>query len=249
MAQSQQPARRSRAWAIFIIIVVVLVVIWLLINRGSITTADAEPTPVFTADVLPLAPQPIIAANSNIVFQDNFDQTVGAWELSPIKQAEYVNGVMFLDDSNIDGAGWARPHLRFQDFVLDVDSRWLGGSVGGTYGVRFRLQDSGEFLGFYLHNDGWFTIVQNGTESEGTLYEAFSSAISRAGEPNRIHIEANGNHFRFFVNGRYLVDIEAEAPKLGDIMFVAQKVEGTDSFRVGFDNLVIGLHPGSESAQ
>ena len=246
MAQSQQPAKRIRTWAIFIIIVIVLVVIWFLITRRAGTTAAVEPTPVFTANVQSSAPEQKNATNSNIVFQDNFDQTVGAWELSSIGQAEYVNGVMFLEDSNIDGAGWARPHLRFQDFILDVDSRWLGGSIGGTYGVRFRLLDSGEFLGFYLHNDGWFTVVKNGTETDATLHEAFSPAISRAGEPNHIHIEAQGDAFRFFVNGGYLVDVQVEAPDAGDIMFVAQKVEGTDSFRVGFDNLVIGLHPGHE---
>ncbi len=249
MAQSQPPARRMRTWAVFLIIVIVLIVIWFLINRRGEATVDAEPTPVFTANVLPTAPQPVTANSDNIVFQDNFDQTVGAWELSPIDQAEYINGVMFLDDSNIDGAGWARPHLRFQDFILDVDSRWLGGSVGGTYGVRFRLNNTGEFLGFYLHNDGWFTIVKNGTETNATLYEAFSPAINRAGEPNHIHIEANGESFRFFVNDGYLADVQIEAPSAGDIMFVAQKVEGTDSFRVGFDNLVIGLHPASGQAQ
>ena len=248
MAQSQL-VKRTRTWAIFILIVIVMVVIWFLFNRDRGSTAAVEPTPEFTTNVLPNAPQPIIVTNDNIVFQDNFDQTVGAWELSPIQQADYVNGVMFLEDSNIDGAGWARPHLRFQDFVLDVDSRWLGGSVGGTYGVRFRLLDSGEFLGFYLHNDGWFTIVKDGSEQDTTLYESFSPAINQAGEPNHIHIEASGNNFRFFVNGGYLVDLQVDSPETGDIMFVAQKVTGTDSFRVGFDNLVIGLHPSSKQAQ
>jgi len=244
VSQQQHPARRTSPWAIFTLIVVLLVVLWIVITRLSNPEAGAEPPP-FTAEVLSPAP-PITSIESNIVFQDNFDHTVGAWELSPIGQADYVNGVMFLEDSDINGEAWSRPHLRFQDFLLDIDSRWLGGSVGGSYGVRFRLQDTGEFLGLYVHNDGWFTVVQNGAESPVTLYEAFSPSISRAGEANRIHIEAKGNSFRFYVNGAYLVDVQIEAPVNGDIMLVAQKVEGTESFRVGFDNLVIALHPESE---
>lgn len=251
MTQQQQSSSRSNRWFIFILIIIVLVVIWLLITRRFNGTAVAtEPTPVFTSNVLSPAPPQRVASENSLVFQDNFDHSVGDWELSPISQAEYVNGVMFLEDSNINGAAWARPHLRFQDIILDVDSRWLGGSVGGAYGVQFRLTDSGEFLGLFLHNDGWFSIIQNGNDADATLYESYSSAISPAGQPNHIHIEASGNHFRFFVNGGYLVDLQLEeAPKAGDIMFVAQKVEGIDSFRVGFDNLFIALHPGGEPAQ
>lgn len=244
MAQ-QSISNNAKRVGLFILIIIILVILWIVIIRPDSGQTAVEPTPPFITNVLPTTPEPITIAAESIIFQDNFDQTAGAWELSPIKQAQYVSGIMLLDDTNISGAAWARPHLRFQDFVLNVSTRWISGSVGGAYGVRFRLTDS-EFLGFYLHNDGWFSIVQSSTLADGPLYEAFSTAISSAGEPNHIHIEAYGNHFRFFVNGRYLVDLEIESPATGDIMFVAQKVEGTNSFRVGFDNLVIGLHPGYE---
>jgi hypothetical protein len=76
-----------------------------------------------------------------------------------------------------------------------------------------------------------------------TLYEAFSTAVRSAGEANHIRIEAKGDNFRFFLNDTYLVDVQASAPQAGDIMLVAQKVEGTNSFQVGFDNLTLTLHP------
>ena len=245
MAQSQRPARRFGPWPIFILIVLILVIIWIFITRRNETPTATEPDPNFITNVLSPAPAPIIVSNDMIVFQDNFDQTVGAWELSPVGQAAYTTGVMYLNDSHIEGVAWARPHLRFQDFILDIDSRWLGGSVGGNYGIHFRMQDSGEFLGFYVRNDGRFRIVQNGTGNESTLYEAFSPAISHAGEANHLRVEANGNTFRFFVNGGYLVDLQVAAGSAGDIMLVAEKAEGTETFQVGFDNLIVTLHPGS----
>ena len=248
MTQSQQPSRAT-TWTVFLIVAAILVVVWLLFTRDSIAPLDISATPTLVANVLSPVPPLIESTDLTIIFEDNFDNTAGDWELSAVGQAQYVDGVMFLEDSKITGVAWSRPHLRFQDFVLEVDSRWLGGSVGGTYGIRFRLLDSGEFLGFYLHNDGWFNIIQNETSGPTILYEAFSPAVNRGGDANHIHIEANGESFRFFVNDTYLVDVQTAAPASGDIMFVAEKVEGTDSFQVGFDNLIIGLYPATDPVQ
>lgn len=243
MTQSQ-PSSRTRMWAVFLIVIVILIIVWLLITRGGTSAIEVSTTPTAApATILSPAPSPIDSANLNILFSDNFDHSAGDWELSPANQAQYVNGVMYLGDTELEGAAWSRPHLRFQDFVLDVDSRWLGGSVGGTYGLRFRLDDADEYLAFYLHNDGWYNVIHNQRNQSTVLHEALSQAVNHAGEANHIHIEAQGERFRFFVNGTYLVDVQVAAPESGDIMFVAEKVEGTDEFRVGFDNLVIGLHP------
>jgi hypothetical protein len=37
--------------------------------------------------------------------------------------------------------------------------------------------------------------------------------------------------------------VQIPAPDAGDIMFLAQKAEGTDTFSVAFDNLIIALAP------
>jgi hypothetical protein len=250
VTQTQQPSR-ARTWIVFLIIVAIIAIVWLLLTRSDIVSGNISATPTLVANVLSPAPSPLRQADLEVIFEDNFDHTVGDWELSPVRQAQYIEGVMYLEDTKVSGVAWSRPHLRFQDFVLDVDSRWLGGSVGGTYGIRIRLLDSGESLGFYLHNDGWFNVIDNERDEDRTtiLYEAYSPAINRAGEANHIHIEAHEESFRFFVNGVYLVDVLAAVPDSGDIMFVAEKVEGTDAFRVGFDNLVIGIYPPAAPVQ
>ena len=248
MTQSQQPSRAT-TWAVFLIVAAILIIVWLFLTQDNADPLDISATPTIVANVLSPVPPPIQSTDLAIIFQDNFDHTVGDWELSTVGQAQYVDGVMYLEDSKVTGIAWSRPHLRFQDFVLDVDSRWLGGSVGGTYGLRFRLLDSGDFLGFYLHNDGWFNVVQDEGNGPIILYEAFSPAVNRGGEANHIHIEAHGENFRFFVNDTYLVDVQTAAPVSGDIMFIAEKVEGTDSFQVGFDNLIIGLYPATDPVQ
>ncbi|MCI0731106.1 MAG: hypothetical protein L0332_30885, partial [Chloroflexi bacterium] len=178
-----------------------------------------------------------------LLYQDNFEATQGSWELSQRDQAVYREGALILNDNLYGEAAWARPHLRFADFVLDVDARWLGGAVGGTYGLQFRHQDANNFYAFLVRNDGWFTIAQNKAEEWQILLESFSLAISRDGNTNHLHVEATGNNFRFFINDAYLADVQSDGPSSGDIVFFAQKVEGTEFIEVAFDNLVVALYP------
>jgi hypothetical protein len=231
------------AWITFALITVALIIVWFVFSpTNSASSPEPSPTPLSPVNVLSPPPAPIPVSDLDVLFEDNFEQS-GGWDLSPVGQAEYRNGAIYLEDSNITDYGWSRPHLRIQDFILETDSYWLGGAVGGVYGIRFRMLDTGEFLALHLKNDGWFTIIKSDESGQVTLMDSFSPAINRSGGVNRIHIEAKDDHFRFFVNGGYLVDVQIPAPDAGDIMFLAQKAEGTDTFSVAFDNLIIALAP------
>ncbi len=226
---------------ILLVAAIIFVGIRLLGDQPLFTRAAPTPDDVIT--VLTPAPLPILPGADDIIFQDNFDATQGTWELSPFDQATYAGGAILLNDTRYDGMGWARPHLRFDDFVLDVDCRWLGGAVGGAYGLHFRHQDDENFYAFTIKNDGWYTLVKNVAGNRYVVSESFSPAIERSGNANHLHIEANGSNLRFFVNNIYLMDVQSPGLETGDVMLITQTVEGMEQMQVGFDNLVIAFYP------
>ncbi len=210
-----------------------------------------QPAPEVPSEVVfeTPAPSPLIVSPADVQFAESFDQDLKAWQLSPAGQAAFDRGALVLDDNRYNDFGWARPHLTFDNFVLEVYARWLGGAIGGGYGVEFRVDDeSGDFYAFYLHNDGRFTA---GKRLDGTWFavvDEFSPAVQRGGGLNRIRIEALGERLRFFVNDTYLVDIHNQALTKGDIRLVARKIEGTEQFLAAFDDLIIARIPPAPAA-
>ena len=88
---------------------------------------------------------------------------------------------------------YARPHLTFDNYVLEVDARWSGGAVGGTYGVRFRDENRDNYYAIYIGNDGRYEIGKQVEGRWASLSQGFSDAIDRNGGINKFHIEANGH--------------------------------------------------------
>ena len=237
---AQFPKQLTTLLVIVVIAAVAYAAIDFLVDQPLL---QPTPTPGDVITVLSPAPLPVLPHETGILFQDNFDDSIGSWGLSPVGQAEYAGGGIILTDNSYTDIGWARPYLKFDNFILDVDSRWLGGAVGGTYGLQFRFQDEANFYGFYIRNDGWYTIAKNLNGEWQVLSESFSPAIDRLGGVNHFHIEANGQNLRFFINNVYLFDVNGLGSSAGDIIFVAMKVEETEQIQVGFDNLVIAFYP------
>jgi hypothetical protein len=245
MNQANNSSKLTRQLFILLGIIVVAAIAYASIDFLVDQSQSSQPTPT-PADIvtnLNPVPLPIQSGESEVLFQDNFDDSIGNWEISPVGQAEYAGGGIILNDNHISGNGWARPHLKFDNTVIDVDCRWLGGAVGGTYGLHFRFQDVNNYYAFYIRNDGWYTIGKMVDGEWQILTENFSPAIDRSGGVNHFHVEATGQNLRFFINNVYLVDVNSTGPVAGDIIFVATKVEGTEQLQVGFDNLVITFYP------
>ncbi|MBP8002787.1 MAG: hypothetical protein KA338_26345, partial [Chloroflexi bacterium] len=207
----------------------------------------ANPTPLISTHpvvtVLNPAPTPLDVTTADVLLQDDFSGTNGSWALSPIEQAEYRDGALVLHDRHFSDFGWARPHLQFENYVLDVDTVWVGGAVGGVYGVYFGYQDEVNFYAFTISNDGYYTISRQIGGQEEILVNAFTNALHPARAFNHLRLEANGSSLRFFINDTYLTDLTETGLLRGDIVFIAQKIADTESFIVAFDNLVVHHHP------
>ncbi|MEM9775586.1 MAG: hypothetical protein AAF902_13475 [Chloroflexota bacterium] len=190
-------------------------------------------------DNLPLKnPQDLSA--STVILREDFSNVRGQWTFSPPNQSSFFGDGLLLEDNIYSGEAWAKPGLEFDDFVLVASSRWLGGSLGGGYGVRLRKdRTTGEYLALYLHNDGRFTIEQQTRRALNVHANKYNAAINTEGGINNIQIEISNNTVDFFVNEAYLGTFEGDLPAIGDVEFVAIKDEETDAYMAGFDNLLI----------
>lgn len=227
--------------AIIVVVLLAVVAVYYYFFRRTIIPAE-EPLQVVQVEVMP---EPLVMSPQSILFQDTFESARDSWEISVAGQAMYDRGAMILNDMKFEGNAFARPHLMFDNFLLNVHTRWLGGAVGGLYGVRFRLQDNGNYYAFYLSNEGRYVIGKY-MNDVWVSESGYSEAIALGGGLNLIQIEATGSTFRFFVNDVYIADLVDESLGAGDIEIVAEKSGDTNSFVVAFDNLTVARHPHME---
>lgn len=254
--QPPQPSwwRRQLRWSnllsILLIAAFIILGYYIWQGEGVFITVDRNQTP-FEANQ-PRQPQDVgqmitvsqSGGNQNAVLvQEDFTAVRGSWRFSPPDQASFFGQGLLLDDNAYTGEAWAQPGLTFENFVLKVKSRWVGGSLSGSYGIRIRKNsESGEFLALYLHNDGRFTIAEQSRLSLETVVNQYNSAIQINGGINEIQIEASGDVVHFFVNNAYLGTYNDPIPATGGIEFVAikaEELEGSDTYKAAFDDLTI----------
>lgn len=220
-----------------------------VLTLTTLLAACSGKTPETASPLVTLEPTQAIPINTlDVWYQEGFSDSHIGWELSTSgyhTEGEYVNGEIVLTRlNNLRTAyTYARPHLTFDDFVLEIDGRWASGAVGGQYGILFRYSDAENYYRFQIGNDGWYIL---GKQTKGVwrpLLQGFVKEIARDGVYNRFHIEAVRDEIRCFINGQYLGGIRDDDHALGDIVLAAWLPEGTENFTAGFDNLTVAIAP------
>lgn len=182
---------------------------------------------------LPNAERP--APMGDVLFADDFSVDRG-WSLGcgSEEATRFENEqLLVVQRGGCAGPGTADPSLDFDDFILEVDTRWLSGPVGGHWGIAYRIFPGTQYE-FQLSNDGRYWVGSRGHE----ITSGFSDAISRDGGTNKMRIEAEGSIMRFFVNGEFLAEVMDERSSRGGITFYSDTPTG-EAFVVSFDNLVV----------
>lgn len=234
---------RGLSFAFRVILLLVAILILVLFASFILKREEELPAIAVQTAVLSPAPTPISIEGADLLLRDDFNGTQGAWVLSKPEQAMYQSGLMILNDRHYSGFGWARPHLQFENFVLDTQARWIGGALGGVYGLFFGYQNESDFYAFTISNDGWYRISHIQDDVAQVLDEHLNIAVHPGGENNRFRLEVNGQTMRFFINDTYLVDITDPNWRRGDIMLVAQKAEDADNYLVAFEDISVHLYP------
>ena len=92
---------------------------------------------------------------------------------------------------------------KFTDMDLRVTARQLSGPDDNQFGVVFRYRDHNNYYAFFISGDGYYSLVKR---KDGVLTDIStwgrSDAIAVGQAANAIRVVAQGDAFRFFVNGQ-----------------------------------------------
>jgi hypothetical protein len=185
--------------------------------------------------------EPWEPASTEVLFSDNFSYEADVWVTPPHEQWFYDDGWLHLISysSNASSIGIrANPH--FTDFILEVETKLVGGTDQNWHMVLCRWQDKDNYYDFGITADGYYGLLKWVNGNPTTLVSpAQSSYINQGvGAVNLIHIECIGSNLSLSVNRHLLVSVTDTAFTGGNIVLAAYT--RVDTFtEVAFDNIVV----------
>lgn len=185
------------------------------------------------------------ADDPSVIYHDDFSpETAGLWlvEQDDLGSTN-LNGeqlvISVLSPNTVQYTTLQEPE--FSDFKLEIDATLVEGASNSTYGVLFRIQDTGEFYRFELMSDGHYIVERHdGNNVWSRLVDdwTYSDVVLAGPNTNRLRIEAKGPNMLFFANGEFLQEVIDTSLSSGNIGLDAGTF-GTDLTLVSFDNLVL----------
>jgi uncharacterized repeat protein (TIGR02543 family) len=180
-----------------------------------------------------------------VLFLDDFSDEAGVWDTFSNEDGSvaYENGWLYL--LNYASAGVVTDtyaHQYFTDFVLEVETRLVGGTDDNWHQVFCRNQDDDNYYEFSISADGYYYVSRyiGGVEVLLTGAEATYSSYIHQGQglTNLIHVECMGSILSLSVNGHVLATITDATFTGGDIGLAASALSGTFT-EIAFDNIVV----------
>ncbi len=182
-------------------------------------------------------------AVGNVLFADDFSVDRGEWWLNSDSYGDVYlrNGELVIRDVYDDTALYSGPAPIFDDFVMEVDSRLVSGTINNWHFFLVRLNDNGDCYRVGYSADGYYigTEFYGGGRQEW-VQPTTSNAINQGvGATNHVRIEVQGARVRFYVNGVLLLDqVASHRLPAGYIALSADALEAPETV-IAFDNLVI----------
>lgn len=205
------------------------------------STATPKPTATATPTLTPtLTPKPTTVPV--VLYSDDFSNNQSGWLKSNSAgvKYQYSGGQYVISRPKGNYVNWACANRSFTDAVLTVDTILVSGSGEQTgSAVLWRYVDKNNFYFFGLFGDGSYVIdKQFRGEWQNLNDRAFSDAINRGNQINKITIAFGGGTSAIYFNDKYVTSLQDTAFTSGDICLGASSGE-TSAVEVSFDNLVI----------
>jgi hypothetical protein len=200
------------------------------------------PTPTFTPEPIPSPTADIASGLGTILFHDSFSQDQG-WlaQNSNLGGSSLYDGRFSLSVRQAQAFYTAlSPVKEFTDGYLEVVVRALLCTADDEFGLMFRVDPSGGHYRFTLTCQGEARVTR---VLEGSEVAVIPKTITNALIPgllvdNRLGVIADGDHFRFFINGEEVFsahDIGLRWGGLGLIVRARRSGQTTASF----DNFIV----------
>lgn len=137
---------------------------------------------------------------------------------------------------------WTNPGRDFDDVIVSVEARQVGGPNDNAYGLICRYQNEENFYVFLVSGDGFFAIGKYQTGTDNVVYltenQQFipSDAINLGVASNELSASCVGNQLSLEVNGIPVLSVTDPTFVTGDIGLAAGTlVAGTGV--IEFDNV------------
>ncbi len=192
-------------------------------------TATKRVIQTATAQVY-LATATTAADNWPILLTDTFASNKNAWWVGD-SDDEYGKTIQTIKDGRYSWDVTAekgfirRTRLHTEaltDFCLTISAAQGSGPGEADYGVVFREDRLGNLYYFGIGNGRRYALVRLYNDEWSTLLPWTSSSAIKEGEPNRLSVIANGDHFVLFINDRFIAEVQDDKIKEG---FTALAIE------------------------
>jgi hypothetical protein len=212
-----------------------ILILGFLLTCGCITTPQPE-TPA----------QPT-SQPKTVIFSDDLSQSRNEWNAVN----ETSNGKIFYSEGSLHILDNNPPRMmmslrlnkNFNDFILDVDTKAINGTLNNYQGLFFRDNGAGNYYGAAISADGYYAIQRYENTTIQNLagpYGIFSNYINTGiNATNHIHLEVNNNTISLSVNGHHLRTVTDNSYKEGAVELTAQSLTPNSSTEVIFNNFTI----------
>jgi hypothetical protein len=208
----------------------------------------STPTPQIVYVTVTITPAPTSTpVLKTVLFSDDLSRWRSEWDSESVDDSGktfYSGGSLhILDKDPPTGTNYHILNKNFNDFILDVDTKTIDGTLNNWQGVDVRRQDNDNYYGLDISADGYYAIVKfvNGNRQGLTGSKGIYSSYIKTGigATNHIRAEANKNSLSLSVNGYHLSTVTDNSFKEGKIALTANSLTSGTVTDVAFNNLVI----------
>lgn len=140
-----------------------------------------------------------------LLYAAAFDDFLDEWQQYEGRlEARVVEGMLRIGADDVDERPYSVAGPYFADFDLQLQARPVAGPENNGYGVVFRQQDPANLYWFLISSDGYYSFYRIVDGVDKKLSDWIPSSLIYPGldVTNLIRVVAQGQQFRFFVNGQ-----------------------------------------------
>jgi len=132
---------------------------------------------------------------------------------------------------------WGTPDMNdVSDFYLVTDARQISGPDDGEYGLIFRQSGDSDYYVFEINNQGRFAVYLHQSNNWEALMSWNDSPAILPGETNRLAVLAQGSQFLFYINDRFVANLDDASLENGTAGLLIGLANPKDKGMWEFDN-------------
>ena len=176
-----------------------------------------------------------------VLFQDDFSDPNSGWgSLSgDYGSVDYVSNSLQIDVQSDNYIIWSTPQKSFNGIIVAVDINVLSPVGDGEYGILCGYQDTENYFGLEISEDGYYTIWKY---VDGEFLSVVdwqpSSLVPTGGSSITLTAACLEDSISIGVNGELLAEAYDPDFSFGDIGLIAGTLDAP-GLKVSFDNLVV----------